>query len=239
MIYGVFDGHGGKQTAESLQKVLPTKIGEILSIIDVFDETDIRESLTELFHSFDTSLYTMSKRNMDISGSTAIVAIKIDITGHPTRVYLINLGDSRGILFDHMGKILLETKDHKPDLTEERQRIIAAGGFVSNSRVDGCLAISRAFGDFDYKVDSTEYNCISGKVIATPDIYLYEKVSANPVYGVLASDGLWDHYRSEEVSSSIIKMMKKDCRVECSYLVNNAIKFGPSGDNVTALFFCV
>ena len=35
--------------------------------------------------------------------------------------------------------------------TDERQRIIKAGGFVSEGRVNGSLALSRALGDFDYK----------------------------------------------------------------------------------------
>jgi len=38
--------------------------------------------------------------------------------------------------------------DHKPDNEEELRRIQAADHFVEDSRVDGNLALSRAFGDF-------------------------------------------------------------------------------------------
>jgi protein phosphatase 1L len=42
------------------------------------------------------------------------------------------------------------SRDHKPDQTDERQRIEDAGGFVmwaGTWRVGGVLAVSRAFGD--------------------------------------------------------------------------------------------
>lgn len=41
--------------------------------------------------------------------------------------------------------------DHKPSREDEAQRIRDAGGFVINNRVMGELAVSRAFGDADFK----------------------------------------------------------------------------------------
>lgn len=43
------------------------------------------------------------------------------------------------------------TVDHKPAREDETKRIRDAGGFVINNRVMGELAVSRAFGDCDFK----------------------------------------------------------------------------------------
>lgn len=43
------------------------------------------------------------------------------------------------------------SEDHKPDLPGEKDRIIKAGGFVSEGRVNANLNLSRALGDLEYK----------------------------------------------------------------------------------------
>lgn len=43
------------------------------------------------------------------------------------------------------------SEDHKPAREDEAKRIKDAGGFVINNRVMGELAVSRAFGDADFK----------------------------------------------------------------------------------------
>ena len=49
------------------------------------------------------------------------------------------------------GSVVALSEDHKPDNREEEKRINTANHFVSESRVDGNLALSRAIGDFQYK----------------------------------------------------------------------------------------
>ena len=46
---------------------------------------------------------------------------------------------------------MLMSQDHKPSREDEAKRIRDAGGFVINNRVMGELAVSRAFGDVDFK----------------------------------------------------------------------------------------
>lgn len=40
--------------------------------------------------------------------------------------------------------------DHKPDLEEERERILGAGGFVVAGRVNASLNLSRAIGIYSF-----------------------------------------------------------------------------------------
>jgi len=46
--------------------------------------------------------------------------------------------------------------DHKPSREDEARRIKAAGGFIINKRVMGELAVSRAFGDAEFKKGISE-----------------------------------------------------------------------------------
>ena len=58
-----------------------------------------------------------------------------------------NVGDSRAVLC-RAGAALPLSRDHKPKVAAERQRILAAGGFIVDGRVNGDLSLSRALGDF-------------------------------------------------------------------------------------------
>lgn len=68
----------------------------------------------------------------------------------PDTIFCANAGDSRGVL-SRDKKVVELSFDHKPDNEGEIKRIEAANHSVEDSRVDGNLALSRAFGDFQYK----------------------------------------------------------------------------------------
>jgi serine/threonine protein phosphatase PrpC len=81
------------------------------------------------------------------------------------RLRVINIGDSRvllgrldGTIVDGGGTDQGLTTDHKPDWPSERERIERCGGYVEvpaphrgPARVNGDLAVSRGFGDAEYK----------------------------------------------------------------------------------------
>jgi len=77
------------------------------------------------------------------------------------------------------------TEDHKPNTARERSRIEALGGKVEDSRgaarILG-LATSRSFGSFTKRPFVT----------AEPDVFAYNLHTADYVFLILASDGVWD-----------------------------------------------
>lgn len=44
------------------------------------------------------------------------------------------------------------SKDHKPELEVERERILKAGGFIQVGRVNGSLNLARAIGNKIYSI---------------------------------------------------------------------------------------
>ena len=90
----------------------------------------------------------MSQFSMSSESAAGCTACVVLIT--PMEIYCANAGDSRTVMCEKNNAIELSS-DHKPDLPEERSRIIKAGGEVVDGRVNGMLALSRAIGDFDYK----------------------------------------------------------------------------------------
>ena len=85
-------------------------------------------------------------------GATAVVGLVLG-----GKLYVANAGDARAVLSRGMGAERLSL-DHKPGVPSEKARIEALGGAVwkrgGADRVDGFLAVSRAFGDL----------CLSPKV---------------------------------------------------------------------------
>jgi serine/threonine protein phosphatase PrpC len=53
-------------------------------------------------------------------------------------IYCANAGDSRAILaFKDSTEILELSFDHKPKDEKEKERVISAGGFIENNRLNG------------------------------------------------------------------------------------------------------
>ncbi|XP_040968932.1 probable protein phosphatase 2C 60 isoform X2 [Gossypium arboreum] len=117
------------------------------------------------------------------SGSTACVAILRN-----NQLVVANAGDSRCVI-SRKGQAYNLSRDHKPDLEAEKERILKAGGFIHAGRVNGSLNLSRAIGDMEFKKNKllpAEKQTVS----ANPDINTVELCDDDD-FLVLACDGIW------------------------------------------------
>lgn len=96
------------------------------------------------------------------------------------------------------GKAVPMSRDHKPTDSDEYTRIHCAGGYVFEGRVNGCLNLSRAIGDLEYKEPKglpPEKQIIT----ADPEIKTVELRSGDQ-FVILACDGIWDVLTHQQVS---------------------------------------
>jgi len=193
--FAIYDGHSGYEVANQCKAILYKQIQEAIRVAgpDVLNRKDEMATLLKRVFIEHNKYLASIIDTLDDSGSTATVAL---VT--PTHIYLAYLGDSPCFMMHpQTGRILEEMGKHEPSLAVETARIQAAGGFVEIDeygipRVDGMLAVARAFGDFSLnwkgKVPPAGADWTKMKVTAHPDVMVWER----PGVGVLAlmSDGL-------------------------------------------------
>lgn len=122
--YGVFDGHGGSDVSFELvharNGIFPYLIERLKR--DLPKRQSIETIIKNGFLDYDRKLYQSKNFN---AGSTAIVALYFN-----NKIYMVNLGDSRGMIFTQNGTLAV-SDDHKPNKPKERRRIYRAGHFVA------------------------------------------------------------------------------------------------------------
>lgn len=212
-IHIVMDGHGGEEVVNYLMK----NINEFASLHQLVDSerksSFTKEDAIKLFVNIDKSLSGFIN-----VGSTCVIAVHNLIT---KEVYFINLGDSRA-LWKIEGNInIYHTKDQKPGNPEEKSRIEKLGGNVTIAgvpRINGKLAVSGSFGDYDLKPF----------VRNNPDVYGPYTLQSGSYY-VLASDGLWDVLENQEVA----KIIENNSAADAAYLLVRIAQNRKSLDDIT------
>lgn len=135
----------------------------------------------------------------------------------PVKLLVAHVGDCRAVLSD-AGVAVQLTVDHHPDVPSEKERVEAAGGWISKNRVNGVLAVTRSFGDIMYKTfDPTapspdfygdEEELETGiwakrnQVISMPEI-LELDVQSSYEFIILASDGLFESFSCSQIVSFV------------------------------------
>eukprot|EP00249_Psilotum_nudum_P012221 c23659_g1_i3 orf=485-1339(+) len=212
-LFGVFDGHGGSRAAEYLKQHLFENLTNHPKFAN-----DIKAAIAETYKLTDSKYLEAESNEHRDAGSTASTAVLVG-----DRLLVANVGDSRAVIC-RAGEAVALSTDHKPNRTDERQRIEEAGGVVmwaGTWRVGGVLAVSRAFGD----------RLLKRYVVAEPEIQ-EEIIDANVEFLVLASDGLWDVISNQDAVSMIQSV--SDPEEAANRLTEAAYKQG-SADNITCV----
>ncbi|RCV22756.1 hypothetical protein SETIT_4G245500v2 [Setaria italica] len=118
-LFGVFDGHGGARAAEFVKQNLFTNLIKHPKFF-----SDTKSAIAETYTHTDSELLKADTSHHRDAGSTASTAILVG-----DRLVVANVGDSRAVIC-RGGDAIAVSRDHKPDQTDERQRIEEAGGFV-------------------------------------------------------------------------------------------------------------
>jgi protein phosphatase 1B len=137
-------------------------------------------------------------------------------------VICANVGDCRAIVGNLNASTCTQLSvDHKPNLETESKRIYNAGHFVTSQtgivnhkeitvhRVDGRLAMSRAFGDWESKAWTPELTTPPANFAVTP----VPEIKAHPLtsgdYVLQACDGIWDVLDNTEVHERVVSALQQ------------------------------
>ena len=225
----IFDGHNGSKCAQYVCQNLPPRLLSHEKILE--KPSDLEIAFRETFQSIDEEACSVLKNNSNNSGSTALVAI---YDGRKHILTVASVGDSICII-SRAGHAIRINKTHRLDNKEEKCRVIAQGGTIVNNRVNGVLAVSRAFGDISFKYDRGDSAYGTGPVIAQPDV-AYEIVTPMTEFAIIASDGLFDVLDPQQAVNFVKKSLlkKEELQHISKELVELAIKEG-SVDNITVI----
>lgn len=210
-LFCVFDGHGGKETAELSTKIFP----EILIKKIISKPFDIESCLQQSFLLLDKELEKNRTKYEDVGNTATAVYIDNKI------LYCANVGDSSCLLIEKNKATFITVNDDFSN-KKEIQRIKESGAKIIDERLEGELAVTRSIGDFDLKdkgLISIPHTC---KII----------LDSNSRYCILASDGVWDDLTPEDVLK--ICNENKDPDVIVNEIVRQALESG-SEDNISCI----
>lgn len=157
--------------------------------------------------------FEKASAGVDDSGTTAITNLVKKTKDGKLELICANTGDSRAVAFIN-GKTEFMSQDHKPTNQSERDRILKADSFVEYGRVNGTLAVSRAFGDLSYKKCS-KVPPEAQAVTALPEIKRKvvdpsEYTGEGPLsFLILACDGIWDVMSNEQATEYVSERIEK------------------------------
>lgn len=234
-IFGIFDGHGGKDVAKYLKSHIPQFFIRNHMKFNINKTEKFKKYIEKVYDHVQNSLEKKYKNSSYAIGSTALLTIFF-LKDKKINYFVVNVGDCRAIKCYKDFEAIQLSIDHKPHLDNEKNRINALGGEIEYDgedwRIQG-LSVSRAFGD----IDATPY------VTHKPEIFKYS-LKKNDKFFILACDGLWDVLSNQEAVNFVENELSKIDKLTdmtgysknniANSLANHAIQKG-SYDNVSII----
>ena len=187
----VYDGHGGTQAVDFIKEELHENVLAFM-----------KQGLTAadaLHNAFAHTDQDMWKRGITTSGCTSCVCL-LTSQGGEKKLHTAHLGDARAVIARAgVGIRLTSQSDHKATDPVEMQRVREAGGHIINDRVNGMLAIARAFGDHQLKRHVAGADFVSSR----PDV-TSTHITPNDLFLIIACDGLWDVIDDQEAVNLVL-----------------------------------
>jgi protein phosphatase PTC2/3 len=164
----------------------------------------VAKALRKSFHNLDEAFSSKQGYIANKCGSTAVLILIIG-----AHIFCANVGDSRAVLSQN-GVAHSLSLDHKASRPDEAKRIHREEGNIEFGRVWGRLAITRAFGDFEFKliIDKEGKSIRKNFITSEPEIRRYDFSPFKDEFIVIASDGIFDKFASQEAVDFIREKMK-------------------------------
>ena len=247
-IFGVFDGHGdvGHLASQFVKRYIVYRIKNhpLIKKLDepkeIYNQIKTKgyQLLSNIFVDADTQIQK-EKFDSKRSGTTVVLVIQLE-----EHIICANAGDSRALaIYDDKNddnlansKIYRLSYDCKPNLPNEKRRIIEAGGVVEKAYYSDAdssdeefipfrvwvkdkdypgLAMSRSIGDMDAKKVG---------VIPNPQIVEYT-IDWFSKYLLICSDGIWEFMSNEDAMKIANKFyLRNDAKGLCHELIQSSIK---------------
>eukprot|EP01133_Synstelium_polycarpum_P015598 gene15598-18532_t len=212
--FAIYDGHGGRGAVDFTAKTLH------INLLDELNKAPNGDVLECIRNSYLTTDSQMSNEPIQFSGTTTISALIRYNENNERMLYVANAGDARAVIScNNVAERL--SYDHKGSDADETKRIVDAGGFVVNNRVNGILAVTRSLGDHsmkEYVVGDPYQRCI--------------KLESNHTLLILACDGLWDVVSDQEAINHVLN--ETEAKKMSDKLLSLALRKG-STDNISIM----
>ncbi|RMZ75018.1 hypothetical protein DV737_g5526, partial [Chaetothyriales sp. CBS 132003] len=237
ILVAMFDGetmsHGGSRISKYLHEHFSATFVEELTKAEAANDTAI-DALRRSFLTLNKEMANFANSNFDArehrlanghrlsavanalgpddlnSGGTAAV---LYLNG--TDLFVANVGDIEAILIQSNGQHRELTRKHDPAEPRERERIRAAGGYVSRQgKLNETLEVSRAFGYYNHMPS----------VIAAPYTFNYQLGDSDELI-VLATREFWE-FVTVDLAVDAARADKNDLMLAAQKLRDLAIAFG-------------